>query len=123
MSNNFGPWATAMAPGPQLSTFWKRRMAMLTTIPANSARPNPGQRTCLVLLAAVLLIVPTITAIGVGQPPGGGRTPQPPGGPPDGLPGAGADAPAGAPGGFGAPGQPPSGGPAPWQVLHDLRRA
>jgi hypothetical protein len=127
MMNSFGPWATAMAPGPRLSTFWKRRMAMLATISSTPPRSGRGQRARLSLLLGLLVAVPTVFAVG---PPAAAPAPQPPPGrPAPGLP----DVPGGepqpgprvpaVPGAPGADvGQAPT-EPPPWQVFHELQKA
>lgn len=55
MTPSFGPWATAIHVGrePQLSTFWKRRLAMLSAMSGTA----PGlHRRAAVFLAAVALV-------------------------------------------------------------------
>jgi Tol biopolymer transport system component len=52
MTSSFGPWSTAMHSGAaaQLSTFWKRRMAMLFRVSAN--RPALTRRAGFLLVVA-----------------------------------------------------------------------
>jgi hypothetical protein len=62
MNESFGPWSTAMTTGtnPQLNTFWKRRLAMLSSLKQSNSRV--AGRTALVLgiLAFGALAVPTL---------------------------------------------------------------
>ncbi|MGA2064781.1 MAG: hypothetical protein ABSG86_07420 [Thermoguttaceae bacterium] len=61
MSNPYGPWATAINAGrnPQLSAFWRRRLAML--VPTSQTSPVLSRRNLLGLLAAaaMMLALPT----------------------------------------------------------------
>lgn len=61
MTERFGPWSSALGDGlsPHLSTFWKRRLALLAS--AGRARPALSRRDWLTLAAACALIcaVPT----------------------------------------------------------------
>jgi len=52
MLERFGPWSSALGDGqsPHLSTFWKRRLALLE--PARAARPTLSRRDWLKLAAA-----------------------------------------------------------------------
>lgn len=62
MSQEFGPWSTAMSDPSvtQLSTFWKRRMAMLPVL--NRSRWQPSRRTAwgLLFLGLTACAVPTV---------------------------------------------------------------
>ncbi len=62
MNKSFGPWSTAMTTGtnPQLNTFWKRRLAMLSSLKQSESRV--AGRTVLVLgiLAFGGLAFPTL---------------------------------------------------------------
>src|SRR5580658_2879301 len=61
MLQRYGPWSTALGDGhsPHLSTFWKRRLALLAS--ARRARPALTRRDWLTLAAAcaVICAVPT----------------------------------------------------------------
>jgi Tol biopolymer transport system component len=61
MTERFGPWSSALSDGlsPHLSTFWKRRLALLAS--ARRARPELTRRDWLTLAAscAVIGTVPT----------------------------------------------------------------
>ena len=62
MTQNYGPWSTAINTGnnPQLSTFWKRRLTMLSRI--RHKRPNISRREILDLVALCLVVtsIPTL---------------------------------------------------------------
>ncbi len=119
MSGGFGPWATAITPSSRspLDAFWRRRMAMLTTIQHISLRPGRGQRARLALVAGLLLALPTASVVST-LPAAGPAAPQEPGRPPQ-PPGAGGAPPEDR--GGGSPGVP--GGPADWQVFLELKKA
>lgn len=59
---HFGPWASAIDMGPQiqLSTFWKRRMAMLPALAKSGSRASSSAVLGVVCLATVVLATPTI---------------------------------------------------------------
>src|SRR5437879_5626449 len=61
MSTNFGPWSTALSDTstPQLSTFWKRRLAMLPVLRRNHALPTRRALLALAVLAAGACAIPT----------------------------------------------------------------
>src|SRR6185369_5537180 len=72
MSQEFGPWSTAMSDPSvtQLSTFWKRRMAMLPVL--SRSRWQPSRRTVwgLLLVGLAACAVPTVwTAPLLADPP------------------------------------------------------
>ncbi len=56
----FGPWATALDTGPSaaLSTFWRRRMAMLSTLNRDSGRASWRLRIVLVAGGLAVLALP-----------------------------------------------------------------
>ena len=56
MTNPYGPWATAMDAGcnPQLSAFWKQRLAML--VPTSQTSPVLSRRNLFGLVAAAALV-------------------------------------------------------------------
>lgn len=62
MSESFGPWATAVATGanPQLNTFWKRRLAMLSSLKESGSRITRRAVLVLVCLAIGALTIPTL---------------------------------------------------------------
>ena len=62
MKNLFGPWATAIHVDPslRLSTFWKRRMAMLRPVNRSSPRISPATFWCLASAGALACAVPTL---------------------------------------------------------------
>lgn len=62
MHESFSPWATAVATGanPQLNTFWKRRLAMLSSLKESSSRMTSRTVLILVCLALGALAVPTL---------------------------------------------------------------
>jgi HEAT repeat protein len=67
MRNSFGPWATTVdvGRGPRLSTFWKRRLAMLHA--TGQSRGSVTRRTVLALTAAGILAcaLPTFRGLAV----------------------------------------------------------
>jgi hypothetical protein len=62
VNNSFGPWSTALGTGahPELSTFWKRRLAMLPMLGQTASRVSRRALLALVVLAAVALLLPTL---------------------------------------------------------------
>ena len=62
MRSRYGPWSSAHGDGisPHLSTFWRRRLQLLST--ARAARPGLSRRDCLKLGAAgaAFLALPTL---------------------------------------------------------------
>lgn len=62
MNLSFGPWATAVATGanPQLSTFWKTRLAMLSSLKGSSSRMTRRAVFVLECLAVGALAIPTL---------------------------------------------------------------
>jgi hypothetical protein len=58
----FGPWATALdtGPGAALSTFWRRRMAMLPTVNANEGRTSWRMRVVLWIGGLAMLALPAV---------------------------------------------------------------
>ncbi|MGH7200451.1 MAG: ExbD/TolR family protein [Planctomycetaceae bacterium] len=72
MNSTFGPWTTGIhaEPGPQLSTFWRRRLTMLKHL-SSSTCPNRPRLVGMLLLGAATLGLPTLT----GEP---AATAQPP---------------------------------------------
>ena len=70
MTERFGPWSSALGDGlsPHLSTFWKRRLALLAS--ARRARPALTRRDWLTLAAASAVDLRTSHF-----PPGHGRRP------------------------------------------------
>jgi Tol biopolymer transport system component len=70
MLERFGPWSTALGDGmsPHLSTFWKRRLALLAS--ARAARPMMTRRDCLTLGAAcaAACALPTLLPASVDVP-------------------------------------------------------
>ena len=66
MTNPYGPWATAIdaGPNPQLSAFWRQRLAML--VPASRTSPTLSGRSlaCLFAAAAIIIALPTFRVAG-----------------------------------------------------------
>jgi hypothetical protein len=62
MNNSFGPWSTAMNTGAdvQLSTFWKRRMAMLPVLCESAPRTSRRVMLLIVVPAAATIALPTL---------------------------------------------------------------
>lgn len=62
MKRSFGPWATAMhvAPNPQLSTFWKRRVMMLCPTSQTSFRLSTAAVYWLVATGVLACALPTL---------------------------------------------------------------
>lgn len=58
----FGPWATALdtGPGAALSTFWRRRMAMLQTVNANEGRTSWRMKAVLWIGGLAMLALPAV---------------------------------------------------------------
>jgi hypothetical protein len=85
MNRSFGPWSTAMDTGahPELSTFWKRRLAMLPLLGQTASRVSRRAVLTLVVLAVVALLLPTLhwvndrNAEGRDRPPAVEYYPQP----------------------------------------------
>jgi hypothetical protein len=72
----FGPWATALdtGPGAALSTFWRRRMAMLQTVNANEGRTSWRMLAMLLIGGLAMLALPAVylsraTAVQAEDPP------------------------------------------------------
>ncbi len=65
MNHPYGPWATAIDAGrnPQLSAFWRQRLAML--VPTSQTSPVLSQCNLLELVAAAALVcaLPTFHAV------------------------------------------------------------
>jgi hypothetical protein len=61
MNESFGPWSTAMTTGtqPQLNTFWKRRLALLSSLKQSKMRITNRAALALVILAIGGLAMPT----------------------------------------------------------------
>ena len=57
----FGPWATALdtGPGAALSTFWRRRMAMVSTLTRDSGRASWRMRIVLMAGGLAVLALPS----------------------------------------------------------------
>ncbi|MCH7990353.1 MAG: PQQ-like beta-propeller repeat protein, partial [Planctomycetes bacterium] len=64
MKQNFGPWSTAINTGnnPQLSTFWKRRLTMLSDISRTQKRLRRSDCLWLGVIGLALLLLPTVFA-------------------------------------------------------------
>jgi hypothetical protein len=62
MGNDFGPWATTLDMGSRapLSTFWQRRMAMLTTLKNTKARVSWAVGVLIAVAGLAALTVPGI---------------------------------------------------------------
>ncbi len=62
MNNSFGPWSTAIATGanPQLNTFWKRRLNMLSSLKESNSGVTSRAMLMLACLAIGALAVPTL---------------------------------------------------------------
>lgn len=62
MNPSFGPWATAVATGanPQLNTFWKRRLAMLSSLRQSNSHLTGRAILALACLATGTLAIPTL---------------------------------------------------------------
>jgi hypothetical protein len=62
MTNSFGPWTTAIDTGSsaQLSSFWKRRLSMLSIVGQCSPHVARRGRLLLASIAAIALAVPTL---------------------------------------------------------------
>jgi hypothetical protein len=63
MNTSFGPWTTAMNTGAdvQLSTFWKRRMAMLPVLCESAPRTSRRLYLLLAVAAAATIALPTLS--------------------------------------------------------------
>src|SRR4051794_5401700 len=61
-NHQFGPWATMFDTGPRarLSTFWKRRMAMLPSTASAEKKLSRRVRFLLLLSACAALSAPTV---------------------------------------------------------------
>lgn len=63
MQRHFGPWATTAIQvnrNPQLGTFWKRRLVMLTQVGKTNVQLRRKQRWPLALTAGLLCTLPTL---------------------------------------------------------------
>ena len=62
MNDSFGPWSTAMTTGtnPQLNTFWKRRLAMLSSLKQSNSRVTGRTVLVLAVFAFAGLAFPTL---------------------------------------------------------------
>jgi len=62
MKNSLGPWGTALnvGPNPQLSAFWKKRMAMLVPASRSSRRLSWPSALCLIVAAVLTSALPTL---------------------------------------------------------------
>ena len=72
MNYSFGPWTTAMdsGSGGQLSTFWKKRMAMLPIVRHSPTIVTRRSRLLLTATATLALVLPTVY---LSRTRGGGR--------------------------------------------------
>ena len=62
MNTSFGPWSTAMSTGAdvQLSTFWKRRMAMLPLLCESAPRTSRRLFLLIAVAAVATIALPTL---------------------------------------------------------------
>jgi hypothetical protein len=62
MNESFGPWSTAITTGanPQLNTFWKRRLDMLSSLKESNSRVTSRAMLMLACLAIGALAAPTL---------------------------------------------------------------
>jgi len=62
MNSTFGPWATAASAGlkAHLSTFWKKRLAMLPAAHRSSTRLRGRVALSLLMTAAMVWALPTL---------------------------------------------------------------
>jgi hypothetical protein len=71
-TESFGPWATALSPvrGAKLSTFWARRLTMLTNLGRSSPILSRRVRYGLIAMAMVALVMPSLRGTPAALPGG-----------------------------------------------------
>jgi dipeptidyl aminopeptidase/acylaminoacyl peptidase len=77
MRDRFGPWSTALGDGPSthLSTFWKRRLALLGAARSAALSPSRRQRILVCGAALLALMLPTLHLVSA-EGPGAAKAPD-----------------------------------------------